>query len=67
MMVATTIGAAIEELAKCVEVEYSVECQQCGYGQFVLSGDSIKEAAREFYNEGWRWRNDELLCKECAE
>lgn len=66
-MVATTIAAAIEELSKCVEVEYTVECHQCGNGDFALSGESLKEAAREFYNDGWCWRNDELLCKECAE
>lgn len=62
-----TIAAAIKELAKCVEVEYTVECHQCGGGDFALSGESVIVAAREFYNDGWRWRDDQLLCKECAE
>lgn len=57
----------IRELSEAVESNYGIECTRCGNDTYSMSTSSQYQAAKEFYETGWRTDFDDTLCPDCAE
>lgn len=56
----------IDLLIPCMMRDWTIVCDKCDTPDY-LSGDLVGTlAALRFFKTGWRFKNDRILCPDCA-
>jgi hypothetical protein len=53
----------IDNLTDCVQVEASIECEECRKVEMDYDEETL---AKEVFSLGWRYINGRALCRKCA-